>query len=160
MSTPITTTRTNYFRVNDEEAYQKLFRNLFAGNAPIEDFSYFDTSRGIMRHSFGAYDNIEYDEHYAENPENEEDPSFDDDFSIEGFINRLIPLLPEGEVFVLTAAGNEKLTHVYGEMYIATNGGYEYIDLSSLAQTTARKMLHDNNFRLSQTYMREPRFAL
>lgn len=160
MSTPMTTTRTNYFRVNDEEAYQKLYRNLFSGNAPIDDLSYFDTKRGIMRHAFGAYGDIMYDDHYAENPENEEDRTFDDDFSIEGFISKLIPLLPDGEVFVLMAAGNEKLNYVYGEMYVATKDEYEYVNLSSSAETTARKLLQNDDFCLSQTFLREPRFAL
>ncbi len=52
------TSRTNYFHVTDEEAYQKLFARLM-GEDSIVSFDEKDTDGRIL-HGFGSYSGIEY----------------------------------------------------------------------------------------------------
>ena len=53
------TSRTNYFRVTDEAAYQNLFGELLSESG-IEDFS--EEVDGILWHGFGSYGSIEYED--------------------------------------------------------------------------------------------------
>ena len=48
--------RTNYFRVTDEEAYKKIYNNIYAED--IEDFS--EEKDGILYHGFGGFGSILY----------------------------------------------------------------------------------------------------
>ena len=76
MSSYISASRTNYFRVTDEEKYNELCRNLIVEGDTISHFTW--EKDGILYHGFGAYCEIEYFD--KNDPEN--DPDYTDtDFS-------------------------------------------------------------------------------
>ena len=57
MADYMATARTNYFRVTDEEKWQKLFNGLCC-EGEIYDFT--EERDGVRYHGFGAYSSIEY----------------------------------------------------------------------------------------------------
>lgn len=52
------TARTNYFRVTDEQRYQKLFKGLISDN---QLFDFTKEENGGIFHAFGAYGWISYE---------------------------------------------------------------------------------------------------
>lgn len=72
--------------------------------------------------------------------------------SIEGFIQKLQPLLPENEAFVYQEAGHEKLRYITGYALVATRDKIEYVDISAGALALARKMLDNPEFKTRLEY--------
>lgn len=116
--------RTNYFRVTDEEKYQELFGK-FTDNI-VQDFS--KEIDGIIYHGFGAYDSVEY--------------CLECDFNV--FIKELRKILPEDEAFILFESGNEKLRYVTGVAYVCTRHNEKCFDLNTLAVQHAKNILGDD----------------
>lgn len=126
------TSRTNYFRVTDEDAYGKLFENLCSEDN-IEDFTKTDKD-GVIWHGFGSYSTIDYVE-----PSEDEDSDNDPDFNL--FAKQLQEILPENEAFVLLEAGNEKLRYITGYATIITKNDFRCIDLTEMARNECKKLL-------------------
>lgn len=118
-------TRTNYFRVNDEEKYQALFNRL-QSNEPIHDFTRVDN--GKIWHGFGSYDDIYF---------LREDETHSDDF--DKFLKEISKLLTLDSVFVITCIGNEKLRYLTGYCNVVfPNGKIVSDDLSLFAHKTVK----------------------
>ena len=133
-----TVSKTNYFRVTDEEKYKELISHLYTDSGdPVDYFSYIDAN-GISRFGFGAYGTISY----AENSEEEEERSIDK------FLAKIQEILPEDESFILFEVGNEKLRSVFGYAVVCTQDKIETIDLESCAAVMAGDMLGIENFAL------------
>lgn len=124
--------RTNYFRVTDEDAYAKLFENL-RSEFGVEDFTETDKD-GVVWHGFGSYSTIDYVE-----PCEDEDEDNDPDFNL--FAKQLQEILPENEAFVLLEVGNEKLRYVTGYATIITKNNIRFIDLTETARNECKKLL-------------------
>lgn len=109
------TTRTNYFRVKDEERYQQLFSRL-SGEEPVEDFT--KTVDKKIYHGFGSYGDISFYEF-------DEDGNIDYDSQVDivDFISEVGKILTDDSCFVLTCVGNEKLRYLTGICFIAFPDG-------------------------------------
>ena len=122
--------RTNYFRVPDEEKYQELFSGLCAEDT-IQDFTVVDEN-GSLLHGFGCYGSL-----FWEDPNGEAEDGFD------GFVDVLRKILPEDEAFIYLESGNEKLRYLIGIYITATRDEVRSGDIAELAQEAARDMLGD-----------------
>lgn len=140
MADYIGTTRTNYFRVTDEDEYQRLFEKLVSDDGEVIDFTEADDT-GQLMHGFGAYGSI-----YALA---EEDG--DDDFDA-AFLTPLQAILPKNEAFILMTAGWEKLRYVVGGVTVLTHDKYRYVDTHTMAVTMARDMLDNPDFATQLDY--------
>lgn len=120
------TSRTNYFRVTDEEKYQEIFSKL-SSEAGIEDFSETKDDGSII-HGFGSYSNIAF--------ENE-----DDDGNFSDTLSELQKILPEDEAFIYLESGYEKLRYVTGFYIIVTKDRISSGDIHTHAIEKAREML-------------------
>lgn len=135
--------RTNYFRVTDEEAYAKLFANLH-GEGGIYDLS--ETVDGITYHAFGCYGSVEY----IVDSEDEECGMWDDNFG--AFIEGMQKILPPDDAFIYMESGNEKLRYVTGVSVIVTKDKVEYINIASDAINHAARMLGIKDYRTQLDY--------
>lgn len=132
MANYMAVSRTNYFRVTDEEKYEKLFSGLCSEDE-INDFSCKDED-GTVWHGFGCYGSIEYC-----------DPDDDDaDYSFDGFAKGLQEILPEDEAFMLFESGYEKLRYVTGWTVVVTKDRYEYMDIQRWAVGKAKEILGED----------------
>lgn len=132
-------TRTNYFRVTDEEKYSELFSHLVGNDDYIEDFT--KTKDGIILHGFGCQGVIQAIP-MDEDPEVAEE--WDDDF--DGFLKELQKILPDNEAFIFTEVGHEKLCYLVGYSLIVTRNEIKSIDINDDAAELACKMLNDETF--------------
>lgn len=121
--------RTNYFRVTDEEKYQKLFNRL-GSEYQIEDFS--EVKDGVMYHGFGAYGTIDF---YDEN-------DLEIDFDI--FLKEMQEILPDNEAFIYFETGNEKLKYLVGSCIIVTNKEIVSENIDDWAIKKSKELLGDD----------------
>lgn len=138
------TTRTNYFRVTDEQAYAELFAGLQGTEDSIEDFSE-KLKDGTIVHGFGTYGSVLW---FRDHDAYED---YDDGFDSE-FLPRLQSLLPAGEAFIIMEAGHEKLRYVTGYATVVTADSIKFLNIADLAVRTAREMLGDDHFQTKLDY--------
>lgn len=131
--------RTNYFRVTDEERYKELFAGL-SSEDKIDDFTYKD-EEGVVWHGFGSYGSISWSDGEETDGSDEDDEQDINDFAYE-----LQKILPEGEAFVLFEGGHEKLRYVTGTALVVTKNRTEFLDLRNKAVEIAREMLGDKKW--------------
>ena len=133
------TSRTNYFRVTNEERYQELFNHLVSEDK-IYDFTKIDKN-GIAWHAFGSFGYIRY-------KTDEDDCWMDRDT----FFNELQKILPDDEAFIFMSAGHEKLAYVNGFSVIITNKDIQYVDIIGDAIKKARIMLNNPEWTTDEEY--------
>lgn len=141
MANTNTITRTNYFRVKNEEKYQVLFKSL---SAEDEIYDFTETKDETILHGFGSYSDIFYcpsDEYVEENG-----------YSLDGFTKELQKLLPEGEAAIIKDISWEKLRFVFGGAYVITSKEIRYISLDDTVLDTARDMLSDETWTTQIDY--------
>ena len=129
------TSRTNYFRVTDEEKYEKITSGLSSEGGFLDFTKEVD---GITYHGFGSYSDFEYFD--------EEDPDHDPDYpdsNFDAFLNKMQEILPEDEAFIYMSAGNERLRYVTGYVVVCTKVEIRSMDFHSAALTMAKEMLGD-----------------
>ena len=131
--------RTNYFRVTDEERYQELFNHL-TSEGKIYDFTRTDKD-GIIWHAFGGF----YCIHYKVD-ENDEWEDRDE------FFSEIQEILPDDEALIFMSAGYEKLKYVTGFSVIVTNKDIQYVDIISDAIIKARVMLNNPKWNTETDY--------
>ena len=131
----MSTARTNYFRVTDEEKYKELFNHL-CGEDNIHDFS--KEKNGILYHGFGSYGNIDYID------ENEE-------YDFNAFLDELQKILPEDEAFMYFESGYEKLRYVTGFSIVVTKKEIVYESIGNWAISKAKELL-GNTFETEIEY--------
>ena len=124
-------TRTNYFRVTDEEEYARILSR-FCSEDEIYDFSE-KKEDGTFLHGFGTYGSL----YYYPGEEEDEDPD------IGQFFLDIQKILPDDEVFVLMEAGHEKLRYVVGAVDIVTSKEHRWLNLKEFAVVSAKEMLGD-----------------
>lgn len=132
------TTRTNYFKVTDEDRYKELFGNLCSEDE-IHDFTKIDKD-GAVWHGFGSYGTIDYrlkDE---------------DDWDMDTFFKELQKILPDGEAFIMMGSGYEKLRYVTGWCVVVTNKEIRSTNIQTEALNSARAMLNDSKWNTRMEY--------
>jgi len=127
MANYMSVTRTNYFRVTDEDRYNELFGMLSSEDA-VHDFTKTD-SNGIVWHGFGCYGDVEY---YDEN---------NDEYDFDEWLNKLQDVLPDDEAFILESAGHENLRYVTGWTVVVTKDEIASISCDAWAKRKAKELL-------------------
>lgn len=152
MATCRCASRTNYFRVTDEEEYRKLYEGLRCEDR-IDDMTKTD-GNGVVWHGFCSEGFIGWlgEERDDWNDRDEEEDYADEDPDISGFIERLRKILPEDEAFILLTIDREGLRYVCGSAHVATRDESKYIDLTETALNTARRMLGDKDWTTRCSY--------
>lgn len=128
--------RTNYFRVTDEDKYSELFSNLTSEDI-INDFT--ETKDGIIYHAFGCYGSITYEDYET------------DDCSLERFLLELQKILPEDEAFMLFESGHENLRYVIGYSVVCTKKTIKYFNIIDESIKIATQVL-SNDFETQVDY--------
>lgn len=137
------TTRTNYFRVTNEERYQQLFKNLTSEDN-ISDWK--EDIDGVTYHAFGTYGSIDYDTTEDETYHGEEE------FDLDYFFDEMGKILPDDEAMIVFQSGHEKLRYVTGFAIVATSKGHTMIDIENAAILAARDMLGNPEFTTKCDY--------
>lgn len=142
MANYIARCRTNYFKVTDEEKYRELFLRLIGDETEVEDFTVVEN--GITMHGFGCMSTI----YFKTDDADEDEPSNE----FESFLQELQPILPDGEAFIFTECGHQKLNHVSGYVTVVTKDEIKHLALGTLALILAREMLGNPNFETRMEY--------
>ena len=135
MANYMSTVRTNYFRVTNENRYQELFNNLCSEDN-IHDFS--KTKDGVLYHGFGSYGSIDY-------------INADEDYNFAEFLDELQKILPEDEAFMFFESGYEKLRYVTGIAIVVTKNEIVSEEISTWAIKKAKELL-GNSFTTEIDY--------
>lgn len=137
------TTRTNYFRVKDPEAFREFMGRVHGCEDSVELFTREDDV-GNTRFGFGLYSGI----YGLENAEADE-TTYD---AYDSFIEGLKQHVAEDDAIIILEAGNEKLRYVTGMATIVTAKEYQHLDITMRAQAEAAKMLGNKNWITSCEY--------
>lgn len=127
MANDITTTRTNYFKVNNKKKFEKLMNSVCA-----DELEVWTNEANPDLVGFGCYDDI-----MGLNDKNGDliDDSFDK------FTEKLAKLLPDNEACIIVSAGHCKLRTVYGDVTVITNKGIKYMNLHDVGINMVRELL-------------------
>lgn len=132
-------TRTNYFKVKDEERYQELYGRLM-GEEAVEDFTV-KKSDGEHWHAFGSYSDICF-------YERGEDGTIDydnDQVDMYTFYKEIAKILQDDSVFVITCTGAEKLRYLTGYCAVVfPDGTIVEETLDGFAIKTVKEKYGDN----------------
>lgn len=133
------TTRTNYFRVKDEDAFKA-----FMGPVSGDDLRIFEkTQDGQKFFGFGCYGVI-----YGICPEDDPDECADYD----AFLDGLKSHVAEDDAIIIMQAGNEGLRYVVGDATVITSKDVQYINIDNWAVMKAREMLLNKNWKTQLDY--------
>lgn len=127
MANYMAVSRTNYFRVTDEEKYKELFEMLTSEDT-IEDFTETGID-GTIYHGFGCYGDVEY---YDEES---------DEYDFDGWLSKLQKILPDDEAFILESSGYEKLRYVAGWVVVVTRKEIASMSCDAWAKKKAKELL-------------------
>lgn len=130
--------RTNYFRVTDEERYNELFSHLTAYGDDVNDFT--KEQDGILYHGFGAFNSIDYLTDDGEG------------YNFDLFLSELQKILPEDEAFIYMESGAEKLCYITGFSIVVTRNEIKNVNIISDALSLAKQMLNNEDFDTQMEY--------
>ena len=122
MANYIANSRTNYFKVTDENEYNNIIKNLIS-NSEIEFMK--KKIDGEIHYGFASYGWFDY-----KNPKTNE-------YNFDEFLKKIQKILPDNEVFVYMESGHEKLRYITGLAIICTNKEIRQMSLQEwiLSQT-------------------------
>lgn len=127
------TTRTNSFRVTDEEKYQEVFKKLHCLNSDILPADLTVEKNGVKYHAFATCEYLSYD-----GLEGEED-----------FIAELQTVLPADEVFVLvTSFMTDDFVSLTNTAFVANRNEVRTIDIRDTAERMAADLMNDPHYDL------------
>ena len=133
------TTRSNYFRVKDEDAF-RAFMNTVAGDDLDVWEKHLD---GQKLFAFGAYGVI-----YGVASDDDEDCEEDYDAFLDGLKSHVV----EDDAIIIMQAGNEGLRYVVGDATVITTKDVQYINIDDWAVRKAREMLHSDSWETQLDY--------
>lgn len=138
-------TRTNYFRVKDEQKYRELFQGLSCEDK-IDDFS---CERG---HAFGAYGDIMWYPSVDNNGNLIGSDDYDNDGDWLEFLCRMSEILADDSPFFSMTVGNEKLRYLTGIAYVVFPGEEpKCLSLDGMVNNMCKEKFGDD-FTLDYTY--------
>lgn len=141
----MTTQRTNYFKVTDEEKFLTLISKLQSDDGSVVTWGKV-AEDGTVLHAFGANGNISYW------PDAEDGTAAKEPVSWDEFAEDLSEILPEGEALILVETNADKLRSVTGYAEIITRYEHELIDLRLAALTEARQLLKNESWTTCMDY--------
>lgn len=137
-------TRTNYFKVKDEDAFEDFMSEVYDNEGQeVSVFTKLDAN-GETEYAFGCESSIEG----IRVKNDEEEP----EYSYDKFIRGLQEHLADGHAVIITEVGHEKLCYLAADAVIVTKFNAKNIRLDDFALKTARKMLKNNNYNPNCSY--------
>lgn len=134
------TIRTNYFHVNDEEAFRNLMLRVYGKESPVNVFTDTDAN-GATVFGFGTSGGIAG----LKNAQCDDDDECDES-AYDEFIDALKKLIAKDDACIIFEVGNEKLRYLTGAAHIITNDEERFINITDIAVKTAALMLQNPNF--------------
>lgn len=140
------TTRTNYFRVKDEDAFNALMARVYTGEDAVSVWTKEDED-GIKRFAFGCHDSISG----VANSQDDEDPDADE-ASYDEFVSELQKVVDPEDAIIIMETGHQKLQFVAGDATIVTSDAVKYISLREMAIQIARGLLQNPEWKTTCEY--------
>lgn len=134
-------TRTNYFRVKDEDAFKSIIRRMVSEDEVVilhDDKGRFGFCSSCPIIGIAPEGNMDEDEDVEENRDN--------------VAEALMELLPDGEAIIWSEIGHEKLRYLVGGAYVITNQTYEYVNMFHAAVQTAQQIMHDPDWETDNSF--------
>lgn len=125
------TTRTNYFRVKDEEKFRDVINRAETSEDAIEIWEQTDDD-GSKLFGFGLFGSI------LGYPTDEE---CEYAYDLEKFATDLSECIANDDAILIFESGHEKLRYVTGIATVITRTSIEYLDIRNLALTSVRELL-------------------
>lgn len=151
------TTRTNYFRVNDEEKFRETVSRIETYDG---DDIYVFTEKGkdgTMLYGFGTYSAVaglrparavcdDVDECWEDDDDCWDEPNPEDAY------RALQEVVADNDAIVVEEVGYEKLRYVWASAVIITKAGIKYISMKQLIEEEVRKELGQDAYVLNDEY--------
>lgn len=137
-------TRTNYFKVTDENAFKELIGRCVSDGEEVSVWTH-ECQDGTVLYGFGCYGDI-----LGLSEDDGDDEDYD--YNYDAFIGEIQKLLPEDEAAIITHVGQEKLRYLTGCVTVITKDKIEYNYLSKLGVEMARTMLGNPNWGTKNEY--------
>lgn len=137
-------TRTNYFHVTDEDAFELFTNHLIADEDEVKVFNSTDKD-GNKTYGFYAYGPI----HYVD--ETDADDWYDDidDYLL---IQEAQKIIAPDDALIITEIGHEKMRYFVGYSLVITKNGYQGINLANETLNVARELLNNPQFETQLDY--------
>ena len=139
-------TRTNYFRVTDEDRLRKIIRSCACGEDTLTLFENAEDGERTW-FGFGCYDSIRGLD-LSDSADEDDYPDYDYD----AFASALQKILCEGDAIIITEVGYEKLRYLTATAFIITKTDMQCLDLNIDAVKTAQEMLGDSSYNTIMEY--------
>ena len=136
-------TRTNYFKVKNEEKFMDFMKNVHGSENDIQIWT--RESNGTKHFAFGCYGGIS-----GWNDTDDED--YDWDIAYDNFTNGLSRLVTEDDAIIIFESGNEKLRYLTGNAMIITSKDTAYININNAATRKAADMLGNPEWETRLNY--------
>lgn len=137
-------TRTNYFRVTDEEKFKNILSKCNVSDDELETWE--RNVDGNKYFAFGGYGSLIC---YKDSEAEDDDLELDD---IEIIYEKLSTVVHPEDAIIITEIGNEKLRYLIGASVIITCNAVEYIDIHDESIKAARKLLNNNRYNSIISY--------
>lgn len=134
-------TRTNYFRVTDEEKFHKIMEGAVVSDDQLEIWH--EKEDGVKYFAFGGYGSLYYEQ------ELENGDVLDD---IDSFYEQLQTVVHPEDAIIITEVGNEKLRYLIGVSVVITKDAVDFIDLDSTSINLARMLLKNDHYKTKLHY--------
>lgn len=134
-------TRTNYFRVIDEDKFNEIMADVVISEDQLEIWH--EERNGEKYFAFGGYGCLYYEKEL-------EDGSVLDD--IDSFYEQLQTVIHPEDAIILTEVGNEKLRYLIAVSVVITKDMVDFIDLNSESVLLARQLLKNNYYTTKLNY--------
>lgn len=144
MATPMTTTRTNYFKVTDKEKFMDIMGRVYPVEGEIEIWQKENDSKQV---AFGCYDSIIgfMKEIPPKAPDLEPEREIYEE-SYNDFTKALQSVIEDGDACIIMSAGHCKLQSVYADATIITSKEIEIVSLHEMVKDTACDMLKNREY--------------
>ena len=143
------TTKSNYFKVNDEEKFRGIISRTTTDNGEIEIFVK-EEDDGTKLFGFGCYgiiggitpvEGVKTDSEFS-----------DEDGDYDSFIRALQTVVADGDAVLIFEAGNEKLKSVEGYCAVVTAQKYVNLSLCDLGMKKAKEVLNNPDWDTQCNY--------
>ena len=139
------TTRTNYFRVTDEDMFCEIIDNMTTGEGGVEPFA--EKTDGEKLYGFGCYGSISGLNRYdADGEADDEEPDYD------RMIDELQAVVHPDDAIIIMEAVSEKLRYLTGFCTVITRDKVQTIDMNKQAVELAREMLGNPDYKTKMEY--------
>ena len=138
--------RTNYFHVNDADAFREFMGTVYAGDTEgVSSVELFEGNDNTF--AFGCTRGISGVRNAAsDEDEDAEDSAYDE------FIEGLQQHLADGDAIIITEVGYEKLCYLVGTVEVITKDQYKGLDLERQSFSLAQALLGNPEWTTKNSY--------